>query len=212
MDAMSLVSDSGPAESRVRVFLARIAADSGLSARFLNSLSLLEYIGSRKIMVSQAGALNGETLKHLAEETRHAFFFKRAAEAVAGRPMDYGAGDVLAGPQARLYMGRLDAFIARSVSGPAAYLYMSTIVEMRAVWFYKLFDQVLKAAGRTLKLSSLLAEEQNHLAQLRARLADPLVETRLESFAAHENIQFARLLDALEDASCAAVARAPAKA
>lgn len=207
---MSLVSDSGPVENRVGALLARIAADPGLSARFLNSLSLLEHIGSRKIMVSQAGALNGETLKHLAEETRHAFFFKRAAESLAGRPMDYGAADVLAGPQARLYMHRLDAFIARSVSGPAAYLYMSTIIEMRAVWFYRLFDQIWKAAGQTLKLSSLLAEEQTHLAQMRARLADPLVETRLESFAAHENVQFARLLDALEEASSAEFSGVPA--
>ncbi len=207
-----MVSDSGPAESRVRVLLARIAADSGLSARFLNSLSLLEHIGSRKIMVSQAGALNGETLKHMAEETRHAFFFKRAAEAIAGRPMEYGAGDVLAGSQARLYMHRLDAFIARSVQRSCR---LSVHVHHRrdaGGVVLQLFDQVWKAAGRTLKLSSLLAEEETHLAQMRARLADPLVETRLESFAAHENIQFARLLDALEEASCAAVARAPAKA
>ena len=50
-------------------------------ARFLNTLSLMEHIGSRKIMVSQTcGPLGREVLKHLAEETRHAFFFKKAAE------------------------------------------------------------------------------------------------------------------------------------
>ena len=206
MDVMTPPGDGGPQESRVRALLARIAADSDLSARFLNTLSLMEHIGSRKIMVSQAGALHGETLKHLAEETRHAFFFKRAAEALAGRTLDYGADDVLAGPQARLYMGRLDAVIARQVSGGAAYLYMSTIVEIRAVWFYRLFDQVLKAAGRSLKLSGLLAEEENHLADMRARLADPLMETRLEAFTAQENIQFARLLDGLEEAVFAVAA------
>ena len=192
----------GGLESRVQVMLARISDDAALGARFLNTLSLMEHIGSRKIMASQSrgGVLNAGTLQHLAEETRHAFFFKRAAEALAGRPLGYDDGDCLAPAQARHYMARLDARIARAAKGRSAYLFMSYIVEVRAVWFYNLYDGVLKAVSRPLKLTSLLAEEKSHLAGMRAQLAGPQLESQLEAFSAHENRLFARLLDGLEAA------------
>jgi hypothetical protein len=188
-------------ESRVHALLAHIGVDDALGARFLNTLSLMEHVGSRKIMISQSrgGVLNAQTLQHLAEETRHAFFFKRAAEALAGRPLGYEEGDLLAGAQARHYMARLDARIARGATGRNAYLFMSYIVEVRAVWFYNLYDRVLKAGGRPLKLTSLLAEEKSHLAEMRAQL-DQAAETQLAAFSAHENSLFARLLAGLERA------------
>jgi len=213
----------------MRAVLARICADAGLHARFLNSLSLMEHIGSRKIMASQAGGpLSSDTLKHLAEETRHAFFFKRAAEGVAGRELSYEAVDLLAGPQAGLYMGRLDAFITAqvrlpsacastlagevAVAGPRAsesrrgqitYLYMSLIVEVRAVWFYGLYQSVLQGAGSFLKLTSVLAEEERHLDEMRQSLAalGEDVDARMADFSVFEARRFAILLDALERAA-----------
>src|ERR1700681_3613229 len=74
----------------VRARLASLCGEASLHARFLNMLSLLEHTGSRKIMASQAMTEPGQDiLKHLAEETRHAFFFKRTAEKLARRPLDY---------------------------------------------------------------------------------------------------------------------------
>jgi hypothetical protein len=96
-------------------------------------------------------------------------------------------------------MARLDARIARGATGRNAYLFMSYIVEVRAVWFYNLYDRVLKAGGRPLKLTSLLAEEKSHLAEMRAQL-DQAAETQLAAFSAHENSLFARLLAGLERA------------
>lgn len=190
-------------EGRVHGFLAHIGADPVLGARFLNTLSLMEHIGSRKIMISQSrgGVLDADTLQHLAEETRHAFFFKRAAEALAGRALGYDKADLLAAAPARHYMARLDAHIARAAKGRAAYLFMSYIVEVRAVWFYELYDRLLKTAGRSLKLTSLLAEEKSHLADMRAQLAGPALESQLAAFSAHENRLFAKLLDGLEAAT-----------
>ena len=96
----------------MRQRLSALIAAPVAHTRFLNMLSLMEHIGSRKIMTSQAkGALGQETLKHLAEETRHAFFFKRLAEKIARRPLDYTGAVTLAAPAARAYMGRLDAAI-----------------------------------------------------------------------------------------------------
>ena len=81
----------------------------------------LEHIGSRKIMASRAMTEPGQDiLKHLAEETRHAYFFKRAAEKLARRPLDYSHPNTMADACARSYMGRLDAEIARELAAAGA--------------------------------------------------------------------------------------------
>jgi len=77
-----------PFEESVRAHLAAFAGEPAAHARLLNMLSLLEHIGSRKIMTCRAMRAPGlELLKHLTEESRHAFFFKRAAVGAAGRAL-----------------------------------------------------------------------------------------------------------------------------
>ena len=61
-------------------------------------------------MATQHGpGIDQPTLKHLAEETRHAFFFKRAAEREAGGALTGGPADLLAPSAARRYFQRLEA-------------------------------------------------------------------------------------------------------
>jgi len=175
--------------------------------RFLNTLSLMEHIGSRKIMASQAKqGLSGDTLRHLAEETRHAYFFKHAAETIARRPLGYDAGETIAGAAARFYMGRLDAGIARDFPGntvnPLPYLYMSLIVELRAVWFYRLYQETLSEHENMPSLRSVLAEEELHLSAMLAHLteADPGFPSRVTRFQALEQQRFRVLWDAVESA------------
>jgi len=189
-------SESGDLAAPVRARLAALCAEHDAHARFLNTLSLLEHIGGRKIMASQSrGELNRDTLKHLAEETRHAFFFKRAAEKFAGKALDYGEGHTLAGGSARQYMGRLDAQIADALGADAnerAYLYMSLIVELRAVWFYRLYRGVLEKRKISVALGGVLAEEELHLAGMLTRLGalDPELEERVAAFSAFEDRRF----------------------
>ena len=193
-------------EPRVRLFLKQVCAAPPLLARFLNTLSLMEHIGSRKIMISQSrGELGLGTLQHLAEETRHAYFFKRAAEGVAQGKLAYDADAILAGPRARFYMGRLDAFVARSAQGQAAYLYMSLLIEIRAVWFYKILQDVFRQMRQPINLTSLLAEETMHLEEMGKHLRSlgEDLDTRLPVFAAYEEAQFTHLLAGLEHAICA---------
>jgi hypothetical protein len=188
----------------VQARLTAICADAPLHARFLNMLSLLEHIGSRKIMLSLAMATGGkDVLKHLAEETRHALYFKRAAEKIARRPLDYGQVNTVAGASARFYMGRLDAEItwALSPKAPALpYLYMSLIVELRAVWIYHLYETVLKEQQIPLSLKSVLAEEELHLTDMLASLTDmdrPAAE-RITLFSSFERAQFGKLWSDIE--------------
>ena len=179
--------------------------------RFLNTLSLMEHVGSRKIMASQSKqGLSGETLRHLAEETRHAYFFKHAAEKLARRPLGYGAAETIAGSSARFYMGRLDAGIARefddNTASPLPYLYMSLIVELRAVWFYQLYQETLTENDHGLSLRSVLAEEELHLNAMLAHLTelDTDCASRVTRFRALEQQRFSMLWDAVE-AECGRV-------
>ena len=207
LSKLPLPSPEGVDAGRVTALLAQLSARAELHARFLNTLSLMEHIGSRKIMASQSGvALTQETLKHLAEETRHAFFFKRAAESAARAALDYSGESTVATAAARAYMGRLDAHIGAALDATlpraCAYLYISLIVEIRAVWFYRLYDQVLAKRGTALSLKSVLAEEERHLSEMAARLVemDPDAETRTRSFLNYEGERFTRLWSALERA------------
>jgi len=175
-----------------------------LHAKLLNTLALMEHIGSRKIMVTQGvGALDQDTLKHLAEEARHAFFFKRQAEIEAGRAFAFDGADLIAAPTARGYFQRLEATVKRACAGDAepatVYLYMSMIVEFRAVWAYKRYQRALVSAGHRMSLKGLLAEEQGHLDGMAARLAavGSLTKARVDAFIAVETVLFGRLLDRL---------------
>lgn len=196
----------------VRNLLTALCRQPAQHARFLNTLSMLEHIGSRKIMTSQTtGPLGCEVLKHLCEEARHAFFFKRQAEKIAGRPLDYSAATTIAAGPARMYFGRLDAGIGRALAGSphsdAAYLFVSLIIELRAIWAYQIYHQVLSEEAPAVSLKSLLAEEEHHLPQMVDRLTHlgEDLKGHVPAFAAVEDRLFRGLWSALEAAVPATV-------
>ncbi|WP_148293648.1 hypothetical protein [Azospirillum sp. B4] len=201
-------ADNASLLPRVQAFLADILRTPASHARFMNELSLMEHMGSHKIMATQHGAgMDQPTLKHLAEEARHAFFFKRHAEGVARRPMDYVQADLLSPAAGRLYFQKLDIALEQALVGEpprskVLYLHMSLIIEFRAVWFYNHYDAALRQAGSKISLKSLLAEEQGHLADMADRLAalnawDP---DRLLAMCRTETDLFGTLLGRLERA------------
>jgi hypothetical protein len=190
----------------VRARLAEFCAETELHARFLNMLSLLEHIGSRKIMNSPAMNAPGlDGLKHLAEEARHAVFFKRLAERMASRSLDYAPADTFVASSARLYMARLDAEICQTVGRATAlaYLYMSLTVELRAVWLYRIYQDVLLEQNAGVTLKGILGEEELHLREMVARLSglDPQVEERMTQFCAFEETRFRHLWSEIEQES-----------
>jgi hypothetical protein len=206
-----LEPNSAELAAAVKARLEWLCRHASAHVRFLNTLSLMEHVGSRKIMASQSKqGLSGETLRHLAEETRHAYFFKHAAEKLARRPLGYNAAETIAGSSARFYMGRLDAGIARDFADMAAgslpYLYMSLIVELRAVWFYQLYQETLTENNHALSLRSVLAEEELHLNAMLAHLTelDPDCASRVTRFRTLEQQRFSILWEAVE-AECGRV-------
>lgn len=194
----------------VQPFRRRLAAlcdDPRQHGRFLNMLSLMEHIGSRKIMRSQSGGPLGlEILKHLSEEARHAYFFKRLAERVGGAADDYSERHTLVPTAAAMYVGRLDAGINRALGTgghvEVPYLYVSMIIEHRAIWAYRHYHEVLTEKDTGLSLKSVMAEEELHLPQMVERL-DALNEdtsVRLPAFLEMEDGLFRTLWRAVEDA------------
>lgn len=158
-----------------QAILSSLVGDSLQHARLMNTLSMLEHMGSHKIAVTQhAISIDQPTLKHLAEEARHAYFFKRLAEREAGHPLGGDPAEMLAPFAARRYFQRLEIEIVRSTSScsdrRATYLVMSLVVEFRAIWFYKIYQSVLTSAGHNVSLRSLVAEEEGHLADMSDRL------------------------------------------
>jgi hypothetical protein len=192
---------------QTRSLLARIVADAPRHARHANTLSMLEHLGSHKIMTTQHGAeIDQPTLKHVHEEAGHAYFMKRQAEKTAQRTLEYVDEDLLAPASARMYFQRLEAALKRGLaqrrSVRAVYLYMSMIVEFRALWFYGLYQQTLQRARDTFSLKRVLGEEQNHLGDVAHRLemAGELSDSRTVEFVGYEKALFGRLLAAMQRA------------
>jgi hypothetical protein len=185
-------------EAPVRAFLQNLVKNKEEHAKFMNMLSMLEHMGSRKIMVSQMHrTLTEDSLKHLAEEARHAYFFKRQAERAAGRPLDgYTEENTTARVPALMYFGRLDAGISAKVADKAdkdnqAYPWVSLIIELRACWLYHLYHEVLQEAKVSISLKSLLAEEDLHLAEMFEMVGENT--QLLRDLSAYETELFGRL-------------------
>ena len=182
-----------------------LCSDKENATRFLNTLSYMEHIGSFKIMATQrAGTLDYPTLKHLNEEAGHAVLFKRHAERLSDEGMGYAPELLLAPASARAYFNRLEAgmvkLFGRQANYRTVYLYMSLVIEFRAVWAYEILQKALDSNGLDFSLERLLAEEQGHLYSMARRLdGDGHYSLRtIRQLWGQERVLFIRLLGAIE--------------
>ena len=191
-----------PHEAPVRAFLTRIVKDPKNHAKFLNMLSMLEHMGSRKIMVSQMNKpeeMDQDTLQHLAEEARHAYFFKRHAERINGGEMKGWVDEnTMTRVPALMYFGRMDAGISKQVGNDAAYGWVSLIIELRACWLYGIYNEVVEEADVHLPLKGLLAEEDHHLAEMFEMCGENT--DQLQGLSQFETDLFVKLWTAIEAA------------
>ncbi|MCB1838965.1 MAG: hypothetical protein KDI61_01715 [Alphaproteobacteria bacterium] len=185
-------------EAPVREFLEQIVREPSRHALFMNMLSMLEHMGSRKIMLSQMNrVLTEDTLSHLSEEARHAYFFKRHAERIGGEKLDgFTEENTLCRVPALMYFGRLDAGITKEVGEEAAYPWVSLVIELRACWLYEIYQDVLERSGVALSLTALLAEEDQHLADMFAQCGAQY--DLLKKLSAYETGLFVKFWDQLK--------------
>lgn len=132
-------------------------------------MSLLEFIGARKIMKSlQEESVSPSVLSHATEEIRHAQIIKKLAIKLGGKAvLTYKPEALLCGVEARNYIHGID-YKAQEVLGGETeswrnYLLTTLIVEERAQELYPFYDSVLMQIGMAGPLQSIVREEVGHL-------------------------------------------------
>jgi rubrerythrin len=158
--------------------LPQIIADSQLHARWLNTLSLMENTGARKISASEdPTTVTYIILKHAAEEHRHAFYLKKQIEKTGDNLCPtYSAEYLIAPAYSRYYLNQLDIDVCRylkkelHLSGSelrfAAYLLVTYAIEVRADELYPIYQDALDNAGSKVNVKSIILEEEGHLEEM----------------------------------------------
>lgn len=173
-------------------------------ARFLNTLSLLEYIGARKIIKSQhQDQLNEKILAHMSEEIRHAEVLKRAALKIAPQVCQtYAPEALICGREAWQYFQAIDQAAARELDEKNSwncYLYTTWLIETRAINFYTLFEEVLQQQGKPSVFRGILVEEHRHLDEIATSLQNiPGHDAKLARLKVIEELEFKNWINAIE--------------
>jgi hypothetical protein len=183
---------------RLEAVIGIVMQDDHIHARWLNTFSFLEYIGFRKIVKSQrAEVLNRSLLMHALEEGRHALLLKKLAVKLGGLQFDFYRPETMLCPDAaKTYFRELDhrcdekfAHLADVERAKLVYLYVTWLIERRALDVYARYKKVLGDSEIAPKLGALLAEEVGHLRSVEAGIAagDPGHATRSAEFEALES-------------------------
>ena len=183
----------------------QIVKQPSLHARFLNTLSFLEYIGARKIFKSLPAQIYDEFfLSHSAEEAFHSLFFKKLSKKVGQKDLDFSKSEMLASEQMERYMQNLDKK-AEEVSQKQQvlnYLYTTWIVEKRALIAYTSYNRILKEKDFGFSLTPVLKDEAKHLKEMETLLEkqDKNFKQNQDKLLEFEKKEFENLLSKLEQA------------
>ena len=185
--------------------LEHVVSDRKLHARWINTFSLLESIGFRKIVKShRASELTADVLQHAFEESRHALLLKKLAVRVGGPEFDsFDPEHLFCGESAVSYFQTLDALCAEELgSAKLSYLYVTWLVEVRALEVYAAHRAIAEQGDLDCQvvanqLARLLREEEGHLSDVEASLRrlDPEFENRGANFAKIERLLFATFFE-----------------
>jgi len=158
--------------------LRTIVADNDLHAKWLNTLSLMENTGARKISASEDTVnVTYIILKHAAEEHRHAFYLKKQLEKLGNSYCPtYARQYLLAPAHSKYYLNYLDVEVCRYLKNElqligselrfAAYLLVTYAIEVRADELYPVYQQALDDAGSKVNVKSIILEEEGHLEEM----------------------------------------------
>ncbi|GAA4912823.1 hypothetical protein [Mucilaginibacter defluvii] len=193
----------------LNTLLPKIVADNKLHAKWLNTLSLMENTGARKISACEDPVtVTYIILKHAAEEHRHAFYLKKQIEKTGEGQCPTYADEYLVAPlSSKYYLNLLDVEVSRylkkhlNLSGAelrfAAYLLVTYAIEVRADELYPIYQQALDNAGSKVNVKSIILEEEGHLEEMTNQLhqfspdwqtyADKAVEIESRLFAGWVN-------------------------
>lgn len=173
--------DSVSTIAQMQSLFEEIVPDFHLHALMLNTLSYMEHIGATKIARTQSGPqADFMTLKHAAEEARHAYYLKKLAlKLVPEACPDYSSPWLLAPITSRQYLYRLDIEISRALREAGlqgrrlhdlAYLLVTYAIELRADEIYPVYQSFLKDFPVKISVQGIINEEEGHLAEMEEAL------------------------------------------
>ena len=173
-----------------------LIADDAKHALLLNSLSMMESIGARKI-AAYVDPIHVDqiTLQHAAEEMRHAYYLKRQILKLGQDLPDYSHEHTLAPRASYRYLHRLDWACSRHLkdlgyTGRAlkhgCYLFVTYLIEVRAMTLYHTYQNALTQAGSRVHVRSIIKEEEGHLENMMAQLDEFNPQWREMSADLHE--------------------------
>ena len=199
-------------EERIRDFFEQVLANKRLTARYINNLSYLEYLGANAISRTYMPEnVDFRLLKHYLEEARHALLFRSIAEKIGGQGMTYAADDLLSEKAAEFYLFRVAAMVKSeltaewevAVKNRLTLFYVSALLEHRAVAWYQILNSMFRAKGMPASLTPILADEDAHVDDMYSYGAsiDPHFRRRIDAFKIREQNLFSRYLQDIEDAA-----------
>ena len=176
--------------------LPTIIGNDTTHAHWLNSLSMMESVGARKI-AAYVHPLHVDliTLQHAFEEARHAYFLKRQINKLAIDCPDYTGAYLLAPRASFRYLHKLDMSCARYLSERGAtgralkhgcYLLVTYLIEVRAMMLYHTYQHALTHAGSRVHVHSIIKEEEGQHAKTEDKEARTNPQWREMSADLHE--------------------------
>ncbi len=164
--------------TRLSRIIEQFVNDDHLHCRWINTLSLMENVGAQKIVKSEHPlAVNESMLKHAAEETRHAYYLKRQIKKLQpGACPSFAPKHLVNARSSYQYLNLLDTRISRLLRKKLglhgrelrqhAYVLVTYAIEVRADEVYGVYEGHLKAARSPVSVRGIIAEEEQHLAEM----------------------------------------------
>ena len=169
-------------EQQLQQILDVIVPDDELHGKWLNSLSMMENTGARKISKYEH-PVNADiiVLKHAAEEARHAYYLKKQIGKLPGVDLrDYSYPFMLAPVESHHYLNMLDVEACRYLKNKmqlegrelkhGAYLLVTYAIEVRADMLYGVYQEVLDKFQSKVNVKSIILEEEGHLQEMQRML------------------------------------------
>lgn len=162
----------------MQLLINQIVVQPALHAKWLNTLSMMENAGAKKIKNCEDPVFVSEIiLKHSAEEARHAYYLKKQIAKIEGQVCPtYEHQYLLAPGSSYHYLNALDIKVCKYLKSTygytdyklkyAAYLLVTYAIEVRADELYPIYQKVLTSNGSSVTVKSIMAEEKNHLAEM----------------------------------------------
>ena len=169
-------------EQQLQTIVEKIVVSDSIHAKWLNSLSMMENTGARKISKYEHPVHTGIiVLKHAAEEARHAYYLKKQIGKLAEDACPYYSYPYLLAPiESHHYLNLLDVEACRylknklNLEGRAlkhgAYLLVTYAIEVRADMLYGIYQDALTKHGSKVNVKSIILEEEGHLQEMQRML------------------------------------------